>query len=207
MAALCRELNVEPFPGCPPIESARDIGPCVPNLPLCLPDAVRHNRATTFARSATHLPRSVILPARWVSFFASRMRSSSTKMEALYGPETEDHSSRAGWHDHHALLGFDSARRRMRGQDGALRLSSHAAHQPARGRRATPAIAGLTLGAQGVVMRFFIGALALAVICVIFGAPTALLLGWTPLTASGRQIVSASVKDHAPSVSNRVITP
>jgi hypothetical protein len=55
-------------------------------------------------------------------------------------------------------------------------------------------------------MKWFIGALALAVICVMFGAPTASLLGWTPLTASGPQIVSASVKDHAPSVSNRVIT-
>jgi hypothetical protein len=53
-------------------------------------------------------------------------------------------------------------------------------------------------------MRFFIGALALAVICVLFGLPVAVAMGWVPINASHRQIASASVKDRAPSVPNRV---
>lgn len=50
-------------------------------------------------------------------------------------------------------------------------------------------------------MRFFIGALALLVICAIFGSPAVLLLGWSPLTAGDLQKISKSVKDSAPSVS------
>jgi hypothetical protein len=44
-------------------------------------------------------------------------------------------------------------------------------------------------------MRFFIGALALTVICAIFGTPAVLLLGLTPLTASDRQNLSVIKKD------------
>ena len=43
-------------------------------------------------------------------------------------------------------------------------------------------------------MRFFIGALALLVICAIFASPAVLLLGWSPLTASDRQIVGTIAK-------------
>lgn len=44
-------------------------------------------------------------------------------------------------------------------------------------------------------MRFFIGALALAVICVLFGSPAAFVLGWSPLSAGDRQKASSSGKD------------
>ena len=55
-------------------------------------------------------------------------------------------------------------------------------------------------------MRFFIGALALAVICVLFGLPAAVVLGWIPITASERKVASTSVNGRAPSVPNRVAT-
>ncbi len=51
-------------------------------------------------------------------------------------------------------------------------------------------------------MRFFIGALALAVICVLFGLPVAVVLGWVPITATERQVASSSDKSKAPSVPN-----
>jgi hypothetical protein len=44
-------------------------------------------------------------------------------------------------------------------------------------------------------MRFFIGALALTVICAIFGAPALIVLGRAPLSASDRQDLSAIKKD------------
>jgi hypothetical protein len=44
-------------------------------------------------------------------------------------------------------------------------------------------------------MRFFTGALALAVICVLFGSPVAFVLGWSPLRAGDRQKASSSGKD------------
>jgi hypothetical protein len=40
-------------------------------------------------------------------------------------------------------------------------------------------------------MRFFVGALALAVICVLFGSPAAFVLGWSPLSAGDRQKASS----------------
>lgn len=52
-------------------------------------------------------------------------------------------------------------------------------------------------------MRFFIGALALAVICAVFGSPAVLLMGWRPLTVSDRQIISSKIKSGAPAVSDR----
>ncbi|MGA9605103.1 MAG: hypothetical protein WBQ82_13410 [Methyloceanibacter sp.] len=51
-------------------------------------------------------------------------------------------------------------------------------------------------------MRFFIGALALAVICVLFGLPVAVVLGWVPITATERKMASSSDRDSAPSVPN-----
>ena len=51
-------------------------------------------------------------------------------------------------------------------------------------------------------MRFFIGALALAVLTVFVGLPVAVVLGWVPLTATERQMASSNDKDEAPSVSN-----
>jgi hypothetical protein len=44
-------------------------------------------------------------------------------------------------------------------------------------------------------MKFFIGALALTVICAIFGASAVLVLGWSPLTAGNRQDFSIIKKD------------
>jgi hypothetical protein len=44
-------------------------------------------------------------------------------------------------------------------------------------------------------MRFFIGALALTVICALFGAPALIVLGRSPLSASDRQDLSAIKKD------------
>ena len=44
-------------------------------------------------------------------------------------------------------------------------------------------------------MRFFIGALALTVICALFAAPALIVLGRAPLSASGRQDLSAIKKD------------
>jgi hypothetical protein len=44
-------------------------------------------------------------------------------------------------------------------------------------------------------MRFFIAALALTVICALFGAPALVVLGRSPLTASDRQALSAIKKD------------
>jgi len=43
-------------------------------------------------------------------------------------------------------------------------------------------------------MRFLVGAVAVIVICALFGAPAALLLGWSPLTASNRQMANTSSK-------------
>jgi hypothetical protein len=43
-------------------------------------------------------------------------------------------------------------------------------------------------------MRFFTGALALAVICVLFGSPVAFVLGWSPLSAGDRQKASSTGK-------------
>ena len=51
-------------------------------------------------------------------------------------------------------------------------------------------------------MRFFIGALALAVICVLFGLPVAAVMGWVPITATERKMASSSDKVSAPSVPN-----
>ncbi|MGH6750178.1 MAG: hypothetical protein ACRECI_12790 [Methyloceanibacter sp.] len=48
-------------------------------------------------------------------------------------------------------------------------------------------------------MRFFIGALALAVICILFGLPVAVVLGWVPITATERKMASSSDRDNAPS--------
>ena len=55
-------------------------------------------------------------------------------------------------------------------------------------------------------MRFFVGAIALSVICVLVGGPAALILGWHPLPVGDRQIVGKSVKDSAPSVSTQAAT-
>jgi hypothetical protein len=52
-------------------------------------------------------------------------------------------------------------------------------------------------------MRFFIGALALAVICVIFGSPAAFVLGWVSLSAGDRHTTGKSTKDRAPAVSTK----
>jgi hypothetical protein len=54
----------------------------------------------------------------------------------------------------------------------------------------------------GVVLRFFIGAVALAVICVLFGLPVAVVLRWVPVTATERKMASSSDRDSAPSVPN-----
>jgi hypothetical protein len=54
---------------------------------------------------------------------------------------------------------------------------------------------------ERVVMRFFIGALALAVLIVVVGLPVAVVLGWVPITTTERQMVSSSDKD-APSAWN-----
>jgi hypothetical protein len=43
-------------------------------------------------------------------------------------------------------------------------------------------------------MRFLVGAVALSVICVLLGAPAAVLLGWRPLPHGERQIVSKPEK-------------
>ncbi len=51
-------------------------------------------------------------------------------------------------------------------------------------------------------MRFLVGTLSLLVIGVIFGSPTALLLGWSPLSAHNRQIVKTTTKDAASPASN-----
>jgi hypothetical protein len=45
-------------------------------------------------------------------------------------------------------------------------------------------------------MRFFVGALALAVICVLFGSPAAFVLGWSPLSAGNRQKASSVAAKH-----------
>ena len=44
-------------------------------------------------------------------------------------------------------------------------------------------------------MRFFIGALALTVICALFGAPALFVLGRSGLTAADRQNLSTIKKD------------
>ena len=44
-------------------------------------------------------------------------------------------------------------------------------------------------------MRFFIGALALTVICALAGAPAVFVLGRSALTAADRQALSAAKKD------------
>jgi hypothetical protein len=44
-------------------------------------------------------------------------------------------------------------------------------------------------------MKFFIGALALTVICAIFVMPAVLLLGWSSLTAAHRQSLGVIAKD------------
>ncbi|HEX2446907.1 MAG TPA: hypothetical protein VHK26_01810 [Methyloceanibacter sp.] len=46
-------------------------------------------------------------------------------------------------------------------------------------------------------MRFFIGALALAVICVLLGTPAAFVLGWVPQSAPNRQTAKTDAKDAA----------
>ncbi len=51
-------------------------------------------------------------------------------------------------------------------------------------------------------MRFFIGALALAVIFALVGLPVAAVLGWVPLTATERKMASSGDKVSAPSVPN-----
>jgi hypothetical protein len=51
-------------------------------------------------------------------------------------------------------------------------------------------------------MRFFIGALALAVLTILVGLPVAVAVGWVPITATERQMASSNDKDDAPSVSN-----
>ncbi len=43
-------------------------------------------------------------------------------------------------------------------------------------------------------MRFLVGALALAVIGVLFGVPAAVVLGWSPLSAADRQNASTTAK-------------
>jgi hypothetical protein len=52
-------------------------------------------------------------------------------------------------------------------------------------------------------MRFFIGALALAVIFVLVGLPVAAVLGWVPLTATERKVASSGDKSDTPAVPNR----
>jgi hypothetical protein len=52
-------------------------------------------------------------------------------------------------------------------------------------------------------MRFFVGALALSVICVLVGGPAALLVGWRPSPVGDRQMIGKSVKDRGPSVSTQ----
>jgi hypothetical protein len=54
-------------------------------------------------------------------------------------------------------------------------------------------------------MRFFVGAVALSVICVLVGGP-ALLFGWRPSPVGHRQMIGKSVKDSAPSVSTQAAT-
>jgi hypothetical protein len=51
-------------------------------------------------------------------------------------------------------------------------------------------------------MRFFIGALALAVLTILVGLPVAVAVGWVPITATERQMASSNDNDDAPSVSN-----
>jgi hypothetical protein len=51
-------------------------------------------------------------------------------------------------------------------------------------------------------MRFFTGALALAVICVLVGTPAAFVLGWSPLSATKRQHVNTPAKNESAPVSN-----
>ena len=51
-------------------------------------------------------------------------------------------------------------------------------------------------------MRFFIGALALAVLTVFVGLPVAAVLGWVPLTATERQMASSSDKSDTPAIPN-----
>ena len=55
-------------------------------------------------------------------------------------------------------------------------------------------------------MRFFVGAIALSVICVLVGGPAALLFGWRPSPVGARQMIGKSVKDSAPSVSTQAAT-
>ncbi len=43
-------------------------------------------------------------------------------------------------------------------------------------------------------MRFLVGALALAVLGVLVGAPAAFMLGWSPLNAANRQDASTTAK-------------
>lgn len=84
----------------------------------------------------------------------------------------------------------------MRGE-GALRLSGHEAYEPARRDwRGTLAVR------FGVEMRFFIGALALTVICVLVGLPVAAVLGWVPLTATERKVASSGDKSDTPALPN-----
>jgi len=49
-------------------------------------------------------------------------------------------------------------------------------------------------------MRFFIGALALLVICVVLASPAALLFGLVKIT-SDRQIIDSEIADPAPAPS------
>jgi hypothetical protein len=51
-------------------------------------------------------------------------------------------------------------------------------------------------------MRFFIGALALTVICVLLGLPVAAVLGWVPVTATERKVASSGDKSNAPAIPN-----
>ena len=51
-------------------------------------------------------------------------------------------------------------------------------------------------------MRFFIGALAFAVLCVLIGLPVAAVMGWVPLTATERKMASSSDKIATPSIPN-----
>jgi hypothetical protein len=51
-------------------------------------------------------------------------------------------------------------------------------------------------------MRFFIGALALAVIFVLVGLPVAAVLGWVPLAATERKVANSGDKSDTPAVPN-----
>lgn len=49
-------------------------------------------------------------------------------------------------------------------------------------------------------MGFVVGALALAVLGVLFGVPAAFVLGWSPLSAMNRQDTGTTAKDTPASV-------